>query len=65
MRNVNTLYYLGLQLYYIFKIYSIIEEKYMGRVILFNPLVTDPLYLICIAKISIYKKEGIIEKKFL
>ena len=28
----------------------------------FNPLVTDPLYLVCMAKISILKKEGIIEK---
>ena len=27
-----------------------------------NPLVTDPLYLVCMAKISILKKEGIIEK---
>ena len=29
-----------------------------------NPLVPDPLYLVCMAKISILKKEGIIEKKF-
>ena len=29
---------------------------------LINPLVTDPLYLVCMAKISISKKEGIIEK---
>ena len=27
-----------------------------------NPLVTNPLYLVCMAKISILKKEGIIEK---
>ena len=27
-----------------------------------NPLVTDPLYLVCMAKISILKNEGIIEK---
>ena len=29
---------------------------------LLNPLMTDPLYLVCMAKISILKKEGIIEK---
>ena len=27
-----------------------------------NPLVANPLYLVCMAKISILKKEGIIEK---
>ena len=27
-----------------------------------NPLVADPLYLVCMAKNSIFKKEGIIEK---
>ena len=27
-----------------------------------NPLVTDPLYLVCMAKNSIIKKEGIVEK---
>ena len=27
-----------------------------------NPLVTDPLYLVCMSKISILKKEEIIEK---
>ena len=29
--------------------------------IFINPLVTDPLYLVCMAKIPILKKEGIIE----
>ena len=28
----------------------------------FNPLMADPLYLVCMAKISILKKEGIIKK---
>ena len=27
-----------------------------------NPLVPDPLYILCMTKISILKKEGIIEK---
>ena len=27
-----------------------------------NPLLADPLYLVCMAKILILKKEGIIEK---
>ena len=46
---------------------------FVGRIILYCtcsiysvflliPLVTDPLYLACIAKISILKKGGIIEK---
>ena len=30
--------------------------------IIIIPLVTDPLYLLCMAKISILEKEGIIEK---
>ena len=29
-----------------------------------NPLVSDPQYLVCMAKISVLKEEGIIEKNF-
>ena len=32
------------------------------QVTMINTLVTDPLYLVCMANISILKKEGIIEK---
>ena len=34
------------------------------RVLYINPLVTDPQYLVCMAKISILKEEEIIEKNF-
>ena len=42
------------QLYLLLK-YSIATKKFI-------PLVTDPLYLACMAKISILKEEGTIEK---
>ena len=37
-------------------------KMYMKKYLVLNPLVTDPLYLVYMAKISILEKEGIIEK---
>ena len=43
------------------RIYAVLGSKGL-RLYEFNPLVTDPPYLVSVAKIFILKREGIIER---